>query len=119
MASDCSGGSRLAVAANWQRTSMFGSVSATLAIRMPMSDGSTRVSPSSRTVQSRTCGSGWSIALRAVASSSPPDRFRAQSDSTAACPFDAKSLCFNAGTTDESLRSARPRRAASRCQRLA
>ena len=111
-------GNRRAEQASWLRTWTSGSVAArSMIFRASLGDGSPS-SQASRTVQSRTWGSAWSSASRAVASSSPPTRFNAQSASRASCPVFSASRRFISGAIEASLRSPISRSAVCRVHRL-
>ena len=67
-------GSRFAEQASWARTSTFGSIAARRASAAATAGETRDESHRSRTVQSRTYGSAWSSAFKAVASIEPADQ---------------------------------------------
>ena len=103
---------RFALEASCARTTTLGSVRAIAASRRLRAGESFLESPSSRTVQARTCSAGCSIRREAIASSNPPLTARphkpcSANSGLAVCVAMARS----AGRADASRRSARITRA--------
>ena len=101
MGSAAEADSRLAVHANWLRTTTLGSDFANRTRAAATLFETFRSSPNSRTVQARTYSAGWRNICAANASSNPPQRWIAHSDSSALVSSEAAaSFCLSSGTTE-------------------
>ena len=113
-------GSRFAEQASWLRTSTFGSIAARRASAAATGGRNPRciaqaVGPS-RAARRGRHGRAY---FKAVASSSPPTRFKAQSASRASCPVSSRRAAASApARSDGSLRSPISRRAVCRVHLL-